>query len=234
MAASHGLGFLRLVLLATMGRKFWILPLLPLLWLVFQGILRLLDNGSGGFLPEHAQGTLIGVPLTALAVFLGMRIIAGEIEDRSLEIAYTVPGGVQRLWFAKLAAAGALLLVSLALLAAGALFFTTYPPSALYGAFQPAAFYLVFSMAMGALFRNEIAGAIATVALLGFNGLITDFGQSPVRISPFWNPDVLKDADNAELLAWTIQNRIGIVLAIIAITSLAFMRANRRERMLGS
>ena len=43
---------------------------------------------------------LIGVPLTMLAVFLGLRIIAGEIDGRSLEIAYTVPGGCERVWFA--------------------------------------------------------------------------------------------------------------------------------------
>ena len=55
-----------------------------------------------------------------------------------------------------------------------------------------------------------------------------------MRISPFWNPYALEDADPIELFAWTLQNRIGIILAIAAILALAFMRANRRERMLGA
>ena len=35
-----------------------------------------------------------------------------------------------------------------------------------------------------------------------------------------------------ELLAWALQNRIGFVLAIAAVTALAFGRAERREKML--
>jgi len=38
----------------------------------------------------------------------------------------------------------------------------------------------------------------------------------------------------AELFAWTLQNRVGIALAMAAILALAFMRANRREQMLGA
>ena len=236
MSLWRDVGFLRLVMLAMVGRRYWVLPLLPLLWLVFHGIVILLsDQGSSPHLPENVQGDLMGVPLTALAVFLGIRIVAGEIEDRSLEVAYTVPGGCVRLWFAKLAGAVLLLLVSEALLAiCVALFFTSFPIGALYGALQPACFYLVLSMAMATLFRNEIAGAMVTVAVLGLNGMITGFGDDQVRISPFWNDYVITDADSLEVLAWSIQNRVGIALAIIAIVSLAFMRANRRERMLGS
>ena len=41
-------------------------------------------------------------------------------------------------------------------------------------------------------------------------------------------------ADPVELFAWTLQNRVGIILATAAILALAFMRANRRERILGA
>ncbi len=75
---------------------------------------------------------------------------------------------------------------------------------------------------------------MGTAAILGFNGLISGFGEQQVRISPFWNPYALEDADPIELFAWTLQNRIGIPLAMAAILALAFMRANRRERMLGA
>ena len=226
-------GLLRLALLVLAGRRFWVLPLLPLLWLGFQAVLLLVGLGEG-FESASAQGPLIGVPLTALAVFLGLRIIAGEIDGRSLEIAYTVPGGCQRVWWAKLMAAGLVLVVSEALLAVATYFFFTgsFPLGALYGAFQAAAFYLILAMAMATLFRSETAGAMGTAAVLGLNGVLSGFGANQIRVSPFWNPYSLEEADPTELFAWTLQNRVGVVLVAAAILALAFMRANRRERML--
>lgn len=233
--------FLRHALLMVAGRRYWIFPFLPLLWLLFQAFTLFIDP-SERFTANEVQGPLLAVPLTALAMFFGMRIIASEIEDRSLEIAYTVPGGVERLWYAKLSAALVLLIVSEALLAAAVFFFfTPFPPGALYGAMQAACFYLILAMALSTLFRGEAAGAIATVAILTLNGIITGFGDNQIRISPFWNPYVLEDRSlsaafswtgSSELLYWTLQNRIGMLLAMAAIMALAFMRANRRERML--
>ena len=91
---------------------------------------------------------------------------------------------------------------------------------------------MVLAMAMATLFRSEVAGAMATVALLGFNGLISGFGDQQVRVSPFFNPLAATSSDPADILAWTVQNRIGVALVTTGILALAFMRANRRERML--
>ncbi len=234
MSWRPDVGLLRLALLVVAGRRFWLLPLLPLLWLLFQAGVLLIGAGEG-FTPSSAQGTLIGLPLTLLAVFLGIRIIAGEVDARSLEIAYTVPGGCERVWWAKLFASALVLLASEALLAVATfIFFTPFPWSALYGAMQAALFYLVLSMGMATLFLSEAAGIMGTAAILGLNGVISGFGENQVRASPFWNPYALEDADPTELFAWTLQNRIGIVLAMAAILGLAFMRANHRERMLGA
>ena len=227
------LELLRLAALTIAGHRYWLLPILPLFWLLFQAGTILLGM-EDGFEPQSAQGPLIGFPLTLLAIFLGLRIIAGEIDGRSLEITYTVPGGCQRVWLAKLAAAWLILITSEALLAATAwIFFTSFPLSALYGGLQAATFYLILSMAMATLFRSEAAGAMATAAILAFNGLISGFGENQVLASPFWNPHALDNADPSEVLAWNLQNRIGIALAAFGILALAFMRANRRERMLG-
>jgi len=233
--------FLHHALVMIAGHRYWVLPILPLLWLAVQA-LRLFLNPELSFTGPSIQGPLIGVPLTALGIFFGMRIIAGEIEDRSIEIAYTVPGGCERLWFAKLTASFTLLVVSEALLAIAVfIFFTPFPVFALYGALQAACFYMILAMAMSALFRGEAAGAIATMAILALNGLITDFGETQRRVSPFFNPYYLEEVgvirsysytSPAELLAWTLQNRIGMILVMAALLSLAFMRANRRERML--
>lgn len=219
------------------GRRFALAPLLVLPWSAFQ-LLRLMIRGwreAGPYTPSEAQGLLIGVPLTVLGIGLGVRIVAGEIDRRTLEIAYTVPGGARRAWLAKLAAAALLLLAAEGLLAVATfIFLTDFPPSALYGALQAAAFYLVLAMALSTLFKSEATGALATVAVLIVNGVVTGFGNGDqLRVSPFWNPAALGSADPANLLAWTVQNRVGFVLAIAAIAALAFGRAERRESMLG-
>ena len=225
---------LRLAALQLAGRRFWVLPLLPLLWLAFQAGLLVFGTREG-FEPAAAQNTLIGLPVVVLAVFLGGRIIAGELDQRSLEIAYTVPGGAHRVWLTKLTAALGMLVASMALLAGVVyVFFTPFPVVAtLYGALQAVLFYLVVSMGLATLFRSEVAGAMATAALLGLNGLIAGFGENQVRVSPFWNPLALGDVDPGEVLARAVQNRIGFVLVVAAVVAMTFGRAERRERMLG-
>ena len=214
------------------GRRYWLAPLLPLVWIAFQ-ILRLLVGWRpGDFGPADAQNLLIGFPLVVLAVGLGVRVIAGEIDRRTLEIAYTVPGGAHQVWLAKLGAALALLLAAELLLAAGVwVFCTAFPPlSTLYGTLQAATFFLVLAMALSALFKSEAAGALVTAVGLAGAWLLQ---SATVRLSPFWNPLALPDADPSNLMAWTVQNRIGFALVILALTLLAFGRAENRERLLG-
>lgn len=221
----------RLAGLAIAGRWVWLLIFLPLLWLAARA-LETLINPSRMFDPVNAQVGLMGIPLAVLAVILGLRIIAGEMDGRSLEIAYTVPGGCQRVWWAKLAASALILIAAEALLALVAYsVFTKFPFVALYGALQGAVFYLVLSMAFATLFRSEVAGAMATAAVLVFDLLI--LGNSGVRASPFWNPLAAQNLDPEVILVMTVDNRIGIPILIALLIGLAFMRANRRERMLG-
>ena len=223
---------LRLVLVMMAGRRYWLLPLLPLAWLVF---LQLELFSFFNVSPEAVQGLVLGVPMSLLGIFLGIRVIAGEIDDRSLELAYTVPGGSERLWRIKLIAAVTMLLVMEATLALVTVtLITGFPLGALYGAFQAGCFYLVLSLSLATLFRSQIGGGVFTVILLGINGVLTGFGNAQLRGSPFFNPYVIVGADSTDLLAWTVQNRIGMLLLMAGILSLAFMRANRRERMLSS
>jgi ABC-type transport system involved in multi-copper enzyme maturation permease subunit len=221
----------RLAATTVAGRRFWIVPLLPLLWLPVQiGWLWLQAGAPPSYEDTAAQNALIGLPLSVMAVGLGVRIIAGEIEGRTLEIAYTVPGGTHRVWLAKLAAAMLLLLAAEALLALAVfLFCTEFPAGALYGALQAAMFYMVVAMAWSALFKSEAAGALVTVAMMFLNLFL--HGLLP-RVSPFWNPTAQGQADTADVIAWTVQNRIGFVLVIAAVTALAFGRAERREKLL--
>jgi ABC-type transport system involved in multi-copper enzyme maturation permease subunit len=212
------------------GRRFWIAPLLPLTWILFQIFRLLIGWRPIPYAATDAQTILIGFPLTVLAIGLGVRIIAAEIDRRTLEIAYTVPGGAHRVWLAKLTSALLLLLVAEILLAVATyLFCTEFGLSAVYGSLQAAAFYLVLGMAFSALFKSEAAGAMITAAILVAN---FPFQAADIRLSPFWNPLKLTEADPANVLAWTVQNRIGFALLTVALTALAFARAENREKLL--
>lgn len=216
------------------GRRFWIAPLLPLAWPVLQVLFVAMNARQASFSPAEAQGNMIGLPLTMLGIGLGVRIIAGDIDRRTLEIAYTVPGGAHRVWLAKLAASFLLLVTAeIPLALVTWIFFTEFPPGALYGALQAAFFYTVLAMAFSALSKSEAAGAMITVLVLTLNGFVSGFGGNQMRISPFWNPEALAGSDPAEVLAWTVQNRIGFVLAIVVVVALAIGRAEQRERVLG-
>jgi len=224
---------LRLSLRLQLGRRFWVIPLLALAWPTYQAIGLLLGWRSQSFNEEDVQNALIGFPLVILAIGLGVRIIAVEIEQRTLEVTYTVPGGAYRVWVSKLVSALLPLLLAETLLAIVTVaLFTEYPLTALYGAFQGAVFYLVMSMGLGALFKSEITAALVASVVLGLNGFLTGFGDLPNRWSPLFNPLGVGNTNTAEVLAWTIQNRIGVALAIGALTMLACARAERREQLL--
>jgi ABC-type transport system involved in multi-copper enzyme maturation permease subunit len=211
------------------GRRFYITVLLPLLWPAFQAFLLLMG------LREKIEAVniqmLIGLPLVIYAIFLGIRIIADEVDRRTLEVAYTVPGGSHRIWLAKMTASFCLLLFSEVLLAIFTLvLFTSFPFVSFYGALQSAVFYMVVSMAFAAFFRSEIYGAMATALLLTIDIIIGSNGN--MRLSPFFNPLAI-DSNMIDVLAYTIQNRILFIIVISAITLLTFSRVERREKMLG-
>jgi ABC-type transport system involved in multi-copper enzyme maturation permease subunit len=213
------------------GRWWWAVPIIPLVWSGFL-ILRLLVGWrTEEYVPYAAQNQLIAVPLTILAIGLGVRIIAAELDSRTLEIAYTVPGGTRWVWLAKLTAAALMLAAAELLLAAvAAVFLTGFPVGMLYVPFQAAVFYLALSMALSALFKSEVTGALVSIPVL-----IIGLALSGTRPSPFFNtllPEIADRADPSDILAWTIQNRVGFALVILAIVALAFARAERREQMM--
>lgn len=210
------------------GRWFWLAALLPLLWLGFQYISVILGWRATSYEIVDAQNTLIGFPLAILAAGLGVRVIAGEIDRRTLEIAYTVPGGAHRVWLAKLGASFLILLVAEALLAITTfVFLTSFAWSTLYGALQSAVFFLVLAMGLGALFKSEAAGGMVCAGVLTLALMTT-----VLRISPFFNIELSADLDAVERMARLVQNRIGYVILTLAVMLLTFGRAEQRERML--
>jgi ABC-type transport system involved in multi-copper enzyme maturation permease subunit len=222
---------LRLSLRLQLGRWVWLVPAIALLWPAYHAItVRLASRQLNA---ADAQNGLIGMPLVVLAIGLGVRVIAAEIDQRTLEVAYTVPGGARRVWVAKLAAAAVPLLGTGLLLAIiAAVFLVRYPLSALYGALQAAAFYLVLAAGLGALLRNEITAALVASVMLALNGFLTGFGNAPSRWSPLFNPLAVKDLSETEIFAWTVQNRIGFALLILSLVTLTCARTERRETLL--
>jgi ABC-type transport system involved in multi-copper enzyme maturation permease subunit len=215
----------------AIGRRYWIAPFLPLLWVGFQIFRLAVGWEETPYVAADAQTLLIGFPLTLLGIGFGVRIIAGEMDFRTLEIAYTVPGGAHRVWLAKLGAAFVLLVASEVLLAVATfLFCTGFSWHALYGALQAAVFYMVLAMAFSVLFKGEAVGALITCLVLVVNLPIQ--GGVPV-ISPFYNVATREALDPADLLAEIIRNRLGYALLIAAIAALAFGRAESREKILG-
>lgn len=224
------LRLLRLSAMLVAGRRFWIVIVLPLAWVGFQVLRLFIGWRPDTYAPVDAQSILIGTPLAVLGIGLGVRIMAAEIDQRTLEIAYTVPGGAHRVWLAKLAACLGILIAAETLLALATFFFcTSFPLGALYGALQAAMFYMAAAMGLSAISKSEATGGLLAVGLLIFNIFVQG---ANFRISPFFNPIRLDD-EAALVLARTVQNRIGFVLVIAVIILLAFGRAERREKMLG-
>lgn len=211
------------------GRRYWIAALIPLTWTAFQVMRLLIRWRVDAYTPRDAVLTLLGFPLVLLGIGLGVRIIAGDIDRRTLEIAYTVPGGTQRVWLAKLVAGLMLLTVAAALLGlATSIFCTDFLLGDLYGALQGAVFYMVLGMALATLTKSEAAGALICAVLL-----IVNLPMQNLRISPLWNTDFAFSVDATEALAHAVQNRVGFAIAIAVIAALAFGSAERRERLLG-
>lgn len=228
-----GVRLIKLALRWQLGRRIWLAPVLALGWPGFHALTLLAGWQTTRFVAADAQNFLIGLPLDVLAIGFGVGIIAGEIEQRTLEVTYTVPGGARRVWVAKLLAAALPLLATMVPIAViTAIFFTSYPLSALYGALQGAAFYLVLAMGLGALLKSEITAALVVSMVLFLNGLLSGFGEIQRRWSPLFNPLGVPDANSSDVLAWTLQNRIGIALLILALVALSCVRAERREQLL--
>lgn len=213
------------------GRWYWVLPLTPLAW---TALLALFALGGSQYEPADAQVWLLGLPLGALAVALGVRIIGGEVDASTLEIAYTVPGGEWRIWLARFAA-GVILLAAADLLLAAVtfVFLTELGFGAVYGAFQGAVVMLALGMGLGALLRGTITAAMVATPLLAL-AVMTGATSSPglARISPLYDPLHSRDAAPADVIAWTVQNRLAMVLVVVALVALACSRAARRERMI--
>ncbi len=235
---ARGLDLLRLAAVANTGHLYWVLPFaIAVIWLAGNHLAATF-NLQPTISAEDVQNKMLGGPLSLLAIVLGLRIIAGEINARTLEIVYTVPGGARQVWKVKLFAAIAVILVTQILLATYTrLVLTPFPIEALLGAFLSAMFFLVVSMGFSALFRSEVSGAIISAVIwMFFHLILHGFGEAQQQplISPFYNPYASNVSEATNLLAKILQHRIGMTLLIVGIVCLAVLRGERREKLLSA
>lgn len=226
------LRLLRLAAISMVGRRWWLLPLLALLWPGLRALQVVAGWRPEGFAPVDVQGALLGVPLTLLAISLGARLIARDLEHGLLETTYTLPGGGRRLWGHRLAAALGLLVCTEILLAVTThLLFADVPLGALWGALEAAAVYLALALVVSVATRSELAGTLVTFAAWCANGFLTGFGETQSRLSPFFNP-LAMSGDPPALLLRTAENRVAFALVTVVLVVSAFVLASRREAML--
>ena len=224
-------------MVAIAGHFFWIWPLvLAVIWLSVYTVLEHdAINVINSITVSDVQNRLLGMPLAILGSVLGLRIIAGEINARTIEIIYTVPGGANRVWTIKLLAAISMIVITeLALALYTWFYFTDFPIEILLGAFLTATFFLVISMGFSALFRSEVSGAIVA-ALIFFVSLLMLQGRGNEQLKqwlPFFNPYASNIDESVNVLTLTFQNRIAYALLILGIICLAYMRGARREKLL--
>lgn len=221
----------RLAATSLAGKRFWLILFIAPVYLFCRWVLHYFRFNEIQY--TDIQGDILAVPMVLIGIVLGLRLIAGEISGRTLEIIYTVPGGCERVWFSKIIAAILILIPLEMILAVGAWFiFEPFPLFMLYFALQTALFYLFVAMGFAVLFRSEVGGGIAVFGLLMFNALVSGFGENQLRFSPFFNPWMIDDIEFEQLVARIFQNIIAFLLLNIIIVLLTFMRSNRREKLL--
>ncbi len=215
------------------GRRYFVTALLPALWPLFLAGLSMVPGWEARYEADDVTELLVGAPLALLALFLGVRVIAGEIDQRTLEVAYTVPGGTRRVWTAKLIAAGLLLLAAefVALAVVRVMMAEVEWVSAL-SVFEAALFFLALGCWAGARLRGELSAILVGIVPLAL-ALTLSSTEAVSVITPFWDPLDVPDKTAAQLLATAVRNRIGYALAIAGLLALAFDRAEKREIMLG-
>lgn len=219
---------IKLAIRLQLGHKFWIFIVSVLAWPLLMLLFLLTWPKNKGINETDVQNLMIGFPIYCLAIGIGIRIIASEIERRTLEVNYTIPGGTKRVWIAKLLSASLLILSSELLLALVThLFFIPISISDFYGAFLGSIFYLVLAMYAGALFKSELMAALASLIILSLNLYLPN-----TLWLPLFNPVALESIEFNDTLIMLFQNFVIVVTLITLVVLVSFARAERREFML--
>lgn len=211
-----------------MGHRFWMLPFAVFIWPLLQACMVFIGWKQGGFELVDVQNRLMGYPLYLMSIGIGVGLIANEVEKRTLEVSFTLPGGSAKIWINKLIAASFLIIMAELILGLCTwIFFTGITSGIVIRVFQGAIFYLVLAMTAGAFFKNSLIAGIVTCFVLFANSYFTNGSWSPV-----FNPLTINNLSAGDLMQLIIRNHFIVIAAIFVMALLAFLRMEQREALL--
>jgi len=232
---NRTIALLRYALIMQFGRRFWLVACLPLMWLLLQQLL-LWAGWHENFTADMVQNSLIGFPLYCFAIACGVRVVAADIEQRTLEVALSASGGAWQIWTVKTLAAALLLGCSLLImsLACWLLFSnfssTEFPGLALIGVGKALLFFLILSVYMGSRIKSELPALVIMLGLLAFG-----LAQSDQFWSPLFNPlntSINEQYSTYQIATWTQRNHVLCATLLALIVWLLHSRSEHSEQLI--
>lgn len=177
---------------------------------------------------------LLEFPLTILAIYLNMQLIASEKENRTLEVMFTTAGSRYKVWLLRLGTLNLLLLILAFLLSLLAFF--TFADIEILGmaihGFVPTYFVGAMTLFFSVKFRSGFAAGMVAAGLVT---LIFMFNEvlHETRYFLYFNPYFLpRRLDPETWNLWMWQNRIAVLAAGMALQFFALRGLEDRERLL--
>jgi ABC-type transport system involved in multi-copper enzyme maturation permease subunit len=177
---------------------------------------------------------LLEFPLVVLAVFFNMQLIAGEKDNRTLEILFTTAGSRYKVWVLRMGTVNLMLLL-IALLLSTLSFFAIADidllATAVHG-WVPAFFIGALTFYFSVLFRSGFGAGMVSAILLILIFMFHD-ALDDTKYILFFNPfDVPRRVDPETWSLWMWQNRIFLILAGLSLQFFALRGMENRERLL--
>ncbi len=184
--------------------------------------------------PEDALPWLLEFPLTILAIYLNMQLIASEKENRTLEVMFTTAGSRYKVWLLRLGTLN-LLLLTLAFLLSGLAFFAFADieilGTAIHG-FVPSYFVGAMTLFFSVKFRGGFAAGMVAAGLVTLTFMFNE-ALRDTRYFMYFNPYFLpRQIDPETWNLWMWQNRITVLAAGMALQFFALRGLQDRERLL--
>jgi len=237
---NRTISLLRYALIMQFGRRFWLVACLPLMWLVLQQLL-LWAGWHESFTADMVQNSLIGFPLYCFAIACGVRVVAADIEQRTLEVALSASGGAWQIWTVKTLAATLLMGCSLLIMSLACwLLFTTFlstsflstafPWGALIGVGKALLFFLILSVYVGSRIKSELPALVIMLGVLAFG-----LAQSDQFWSPLFNPlntSMIEQYSTYQIATWTQRNHVLCATLLALIVWLLHSRSEHSEQLI--
>jgi ABC-type transport system involved in multi-copper enzyme maturation permease subunit len=184
--------------------------------------------------PEDVLPWLLEFPLTILAIYLNMQLIASEKENRTLEVMFTTAGSRYKVWLLRLGTLNLLLLILAVFL--GVFAFFTFADIEILGTavhgFIPAYFVGAMTLFFSVKFRSGFAAGMVAAGIVTLTFMFTE-AIHDTRYFLYFNPFYLpRRLDPETWNLWMWQNRIALLILGMVLQFFALRGLEDRERLL--